>query len=180
MRFVGHRWGLTALLILQMFPATMSLASNYILLVKLGLFNSHLGYILISSGAGAYMIWFVKGYFDNIPKELDEAALVDGATRWQIFRYIMLPLVRPFIAVQVLWAIIGTFSEFMSASIFLKSPNLWLQAVGMQRMVGGAFQANQWPVFAAGAVLVSIPLVILWMFLQRHLIAGLTRGAVKG
>lgn len=180
LRFRGRVAGLMGLIVFQMFPATMVLASNYILLGRLHLLNTHTGYILISSGAGAYAIWLLKGYIDNIPVEVDEAAAVDGATRWQIFTKIILPLSRPFIAVQVLFTVLGMFSEFMSASIFLKNPRLYTIAVGMQNYVGGDFQANRWPVFAAGAVLTSIPLVAIWMLLQKQLIAGLTRGAVKG
>jgi len=180
MRFRGRVAGLMGLIIFQMFPATMVLASNYILLGRLHLLNTHAGYILISSGAGAYAIWLLKGYIDNIPVELDEAAAVDGATRWQIFTRIILPLSRPFVAVQVLFTVLGMFSEYMNASIFLKNAKLYTVAVGMQTFVGGDFQANKWPQFAAGAVLTSVPLVALWMFLQKHLIAGLTRGAVKG
>lgn len=180
LRFYGRRYGLMALVVLQMFPATMAMASNYILLAKLKLINTHAGYILVSSGAAAFMIWMLKGYIDAIPRELDEAALVDGATRWQVFLKIILPLSRPFIAVQVLFTMLGTFGEFMNASLFLRDPKLWPMAVGMFRLVGGNFQAQRWPVFAAGAVLVSLPLALLWMALQRHLIAGLTRGAVKG
>lgn len=180
LRFFGRRYGLVTLVLLQMFPATMAMASNYILLAKLKLINTHTGYILVSSGAAAFMIWMLKGYIDSIPRELDEAALVDGATRWQVFMKIILPLSRPFIAVQILFTMLGTFGEFMNASLFLRNPKLWPMAVGMFRFVGGNFQAQKWPVFAAGAVLVSLPLVVLWMLLQRHLISGLTRGAVKG
>lgn len=180
LRFRGRVAGLMALVVFQMFPATMVLAANYVLLGRLHLLNTHTGYILISSGAGAYAIWLLKGYIDNIPIALDEAAAVDGATHWQIFTKIILPLSRPFIAVQVLFTVLGMFSEFMSASIFLKNPKLYTVAVGMQSYVGGAFQANHWPIFAAGAVLASIPLVTIWMLLQKQLIAGLTRGAVKG
>lgn len=180
LRFRFRMPGLLSLIVFQLFPPTMTLAANYILLLRLHLYDTRFGYILVNCSAVAFTIWLLKGYMDNLPRELDEAAMVDGANLWQVFVKIILPLCRPFIAVQLVWSVLGMFSEFLNATVFLKNPNLYPLTIGMNRMIGGSFQANDWPKFAAGAVLTSVPLVIIWMLLQKHLVAGLTRGAVKG
>lgn len=179
MRFWGRRYGLMVLLLIQIFPSTMAIASNFVLLAKTHLYDTHLGYILISSGGSGYAIWLLKGYIDGIPRELDEAAAVDGANRWVTFWRIIFPLSTPFLAVQALWTIMGLFSDFIGANVYLRDPHLTVLAVGLKNFIDSQFSAH-WPPFAAAAVVTCVPLVIIWLTLQRAMIAGLTRGAVKG
>jgi ABC-type maltose transport system permease subunit len=121
----------------------------------------------------------MKGFFDTIPRELDESALVDGATPFESFRHIVLPLARPIIAVIGILTFIGTYGDFLLARVILKSTENYTLAVGMSLFIKGQF-AKQWGVFAAGAVLGAIPIVILFLIVQRQLVGGLTKGGVKG
>ncbi len=179
MRFPGRKFGLMGLLLLQMLPSTMSLAAIYTLLVRLHLLGSLFGLILVFSGASAYNIWLFKGYIDSLPRELDEAAYADGATHWQVFTRIILPLARPMLAVQFIWSFTGIYNEYMLSSLVLQSPRTYTVAVGLQRFIANQYSAH-WTYFAAGATVASLPILIITMTLQRHLESGLTRGAVKG
>jgi len=179
MRFPGRKFGLMGLLLLQMLPSTMALAAIYTLLVRLHLLGSLLGLILVFCGASAYNIWLFKGYIDSLPRELDEAAYADGATHWQIFTRIILPLARPMLAVQFIWSFTGIYNEYMLSSLVLQSPKTYTVAVGLQRFIANQYSAH-WTYFAAGATVASVPILIVYMTLQRHLESGLTRGAVKG
>lgn len=179
MKFVGRKNGLMTLLILQMFPTFMALPAIYGILAKLNLLDNLYVFILVLAGGSAFNIWLLKGYIDGLPKELDEAALVDGASYWQIFIRIILPLSLPMIVVIFLFSFIGTYSEFILSSVVLKSPESYTVALGLQRFITNQFSAH-WTLFAAASVIASLPLVILFMALQRYLQQGLAAGAVKG
>ncbi|WP_026486030.1 sugar ABC transporter permease [Caldanaerobius polysaccharolyticus] len=179
MKFVGRKNGLMALLILQMFPTFMSLPAIYGILAKLNLLDNLYAFILVLAGGSAFNIWLLKGYIDGLPKELDEAALVDGASYWQIFIRIILPLASPMLVVIFLFSFIGVYSEFILSSVVLKSPENYTVALGLQRFITNQFAAH-WTLFAAASVVASLPLVIIFMALQKYLQSGLAAGAVKG
>lgn len=179
LRFPGRKYGLMTLLLIQMFPNFMSLSAVYAIAVKLGMLDSFWALALIFMGATAFNIWLLKGYVDSLPRELDEAAFVDGATHWQVFTRIILPLSRPMLVVMFLFAFMGVYAEFILTSALIKSPQNYTIALGLRTFVQNQFAAR-WTQFAAAAVMASAPVVVMWMFLQRHVAAGLARGAVKG
>lgn len=186
LRYRGRRSGLLMILLVQLFPNTLALVSLFLLLKQIGNIipwlglNTHGGLILIySGGALGFNTWLMKGYFDTIPHELDEAALIDGATRFQVFRYILLPLVRPILVVIGILSFIGTYSDFLLARVMLKSTETYTLAVGMALFIRGQY-TREWGVFAAAALMGALPIVLIFLVLQRQLIGGLARGAVKG
>jgi arabinogalactan oligomer/maltooligosaccharide transport system permease protein len=179
-RFPGRKYGLMTLLLIQMFPAQMSFVAFYFLLLKLGMLNTLYGLILVLIGGGIpFNAWLFKGYIDSLPRDLEEAAYVDGATKFQAYWKIILPLTRPMMAVIFLFTFIGVYSEFLLTSVIESSDNNYTVALGLQRFITNQFLQN-WTEFAAAAVLGSLPLLIVFMLAQRHLVAGLARGAVKG
>ena len=178
-RFPGRQLTMTGLLITQMFPGTMMMIPLYILLDKLGLLDQQLGLILVySTTAIPFCTWSLKGYFDTIPKALEEAAIVDGASRATVFFKIILPLSRPAIAVTGLFAFMTAWNEFILAAKFMNQEVSYTLPVVLQQYVGA--RSTAWGLFAAGAVVVSVPVMALFFVLQKHLVAGLTTGAVKG
>lgn len=178
-RFPGRKTGLTMFLVVQMFPATLLLLPLYVILNKLGLLNSIVGLVLVySTTAIPFCVWTLKGYFDSLPRELEEAARIDGASPWMIFRKIMLPLARPGLAVTGLFSFMTAWNEFIMASTFMTSQTKYTLPVLIQSTVT-EFSAD-WGLFAAGAVVTSVPVMILFYVLQRYLVGGLTAGAVKG
>lgn len=157
LRYRGRRIGLLAILLVQLFPNTLALVALFLLLKQIGEFlpglglNTHGGLILIySGGALGFNTWLMKGYFDTIPRELDEAALIDGATHFQVFYTILLPLVRPILAVIGILSFIGTYSDFLLARVMLKSSENYTLAVGMTLFIRGQY-TREWGVFAAAA-----------------------------
>lgn len=178
-RFVGRSAGTSALLATQMFPAVASAVPLYLLLDQLGLLNSRSGLILCyASTAVPFAIFQLRAAFESIPVELEEAAMVDGATRTEAFIRVVLPAARPAIAVTALFAFMSAYNEFILAATLLNREESYTMPVVLQRYVG-EHQAN-WPAFAAGALLVSTPVMALFYLLQKHVVAGLTAGAVKG
>lgn len=178
-RFPGREVGLASLLITQMFPGVVMAIPLYILLDKIGLLNSLTGLVLVySTSSIPFSVWMLKGYFDTIPKDLEEAAVMDGAGQWTIFTKIILPLARPAIVVTALFSFMSAWNEFILAATFLSDDTQFTLPVVLQRFVGD--YSTQWGYFAAGAIIVSVPVVALFFKLQKYLVGGLTAGGVKG
>ncbi|MGM7700847.1 sugar ABC transporter permease [Pseudalkalibacillus sp. Hm43] len=179
-RFVGRKNGLMTFLILQMIPNFAALIAIYVLAVQTGLIDTHLALILLYTGGLLPMnTWLAKGYFDTIPKELDESARIDGAGHFRIFWQIILPLAKPILAVIALFSFITPFADFILAKVILRSEEKYTLAVGLYNLVAKQFGA-EFTKFAAGAVLIAIPISLLFLSLQRYLISGLTAGGTKG
>lgn len=178
-QFPGRRASLMGFLVTQMFPGTMMMIPLYILLDTLGLLDQMSGLILVYATTSLpFCVWMLKGYFDTIPKDLEEAALIDGASRFQIFWRVIVPLARPAIAVTALFSFMTAWNEFVLAKTLMGREELYTLPVVLKGYVGKEDVA--WGRFAAGAILVSLPVVGLFFALQRQLISGLTAGAVKG
>jgi len=179
MRFFGRKYGLMSLLLLQMFPNFMALSAIFGMLAKLDLMDNLWALILVFSGGSAFNIWLMKGYLDALPRDIDEAATVDGANSWQIFTKIILPLCLPMLAVVFLFSFIGVYAEYILSSALLKSPENLTLAVGLQQFIKNQFSAN-WTAFSAAAVLASVPVVVVFSLLQKWIASGLVAGSVKG
>ena len=179
MRFKGRKYGLMSLLVLQVFPSSMAVSGYYILVYNFGLVNSSLALILVLAGGSAYNIWLLKSYVDGIPVDLDEAAMIDGANHFQIFYRVILPLASPQLAVIFLFSFIATYSEYVITSIFMQTPSSMTLALGLQSFISDQFGAH-WTMFSAAAVLSSLPIMIVFMCLQRFIQSGLVSGGVKG
>ena len=179
LKFWGRKNGLMMLLLLQMFPAAMSLPPILALAYRLDGMDHIITLIIIQAGAGAFNVWLLKGAIDGIPKELTEAAYVDGASTFQTFTMIILPLLRNMLLVIFLFTFIGAYSEFIFASALLKSPESLTLAVGMQQFITNNFSAN-WTQYSAAAIMASIPIVAFATIAQKYMAKGLTAGSVKG
>lgn len=178
-RFQGRKTILTTMLVLGMFPGFMSMVAIYILLLQLDLLDKHTALVLVYSSGSVLGGFIVKGFYDTIPRSLDEAARIDGASHFTIFWKIMLPLSRPMLTYIGLTTFTGAWVDFIFAKLVLRTKENWTLAVGMWDMVAN-FQNSNFTMFAAGAVMIAIPIMILFMFLQRFLVGGLTDGASKG
>lgn len=179
-RFKGRTYGLYAFLLLQMFPVLMAMVALYILLNTIGLLDSLVGLIIIYVGGSIPMNAFlVKGYFDTLPQELDESAKMDGAGHFRIFFQILLPLAKPILAVVALFNFMSPFMDFILPRIVLRSPEKYTLALGLFNFVSDQF-ANNFTRFAAGAILIAVPIATVYLFLQKYLIGGLASGATKG
>ncbi|WP_104112051.1 MULTISPECIES: sugar ABC transporter permease [unclassified Arthrobacter] len=186
MRFKGRRMGLLSLLLLQMFPQLLAVVAIFLLLSgisdvipALGL-GSQLGLIMVYlGGALGVNTYLMYGFFNTIPQELDEAAKIDGASHVQIFFGIILRLVTPILAVVALLSFISISSEFVIASVVLTDPDSQTLAVGLYSFVADTRSKN-WGIFSAGAVLAAVPVMALFLFLQRYIVSGLVQGGVKG
>ncbi len=178
-KFKGRQFTMGAILTTQMFPATMLLLPFFIILSKLGLINSYIGLIIIySSTALPFCIWQMKGYYDTIPPSLEEAARLDGCSRFQAFYKVILPLSAPALVITALFSFMASWNEYVVAAIVLQDPNLYTLPLGLKSFQ--ASLATQWGMYAAGAVVVSIPVTILFISLAKYLVSGLTMGSVKG
>lgn len=185
-RFTGRRVGLTTLLIVQMFPQMLAFVAIFLLLISFGQvvpalgLNSKIALICVYLGGALGVNTFLMyGFFNTVPRELDEAAKIDGATHSQTYWTIILRLVTPILAVVALLSIIATFGEFVIARVLLQSEGNWTLAVGLYSWVSSLLEAN-WGLFAAGAVISTIPILALFLFLQKYIVGGLTAGSVKG
>lgn len=178
-RFPGRQLGMATFLITQMFPGVVMAIPLYILLDNLRLLNSLTGLVLVySTTAVPFCVWMLKGYFDTIPRDLEEAAVMDGAGQWTIFTRIVLPLAQPAIAVTALFSFMTAWNEFILAATFLSDERMYTVPVVLERFVGD--YNTEWGYFAAGAIIVSLPVMALFFKLQTYLVGGLTAGAVKG
>jgi len=185
-RFKGRRMGMVALLLIQMFPQTVAVAAIYLLVLNTGRIfppiglNTRLAVIVVYlGGAMGVQTWLMKGFFDTIPKELDESARVDGATAAQIFWGVVLPLAAPVLVVVALISFVFTLNEFVLASALLQTNDHFTLSVGMQGFISQQY-GQRWGPFAAGSLMAIIPVVILFLILQKWIVNGLTAGAVKG
>ncbi|MBK8024318.1 MAG: sugar ABC transporter permease [Chloroflexi bacterium] len=185
-RFSGRRTLLLTTLLIQVFPNILAMVALYLMLLQIGQYipffslNTHGGLILVYLAGGMGVnVWLMKGFFDTVPRDIDESALVDGATHWQTFRLLILPLVTPVLAVVAILIFVGTLNEFLLARIILTDREKWTLMVGLFNFVEGEF-TNDWGVFAAGSLIAATPVVLLYISLQRYIVGGLTSGAVKG
>jgi arabinogalactan oligomer/maltooligosaccharide transport system permease protein len=177
--FYGKKSTMVGLLVTQMFPPTMLLLPMYIMLLKLHLINSYIGVIVIyTSTALPFCVWQMKGYYDTIPFSLEEAARIDGATRWGAFRKVVLPLAAPALVITALFSFMTAWAEYVVAAQVLQDTSLFTLPLGLKQFESS--MSTQWGLYAAGSLIVSIPAVALFLFLSRWLISGLTLGSVKG
>ncbi len=185
LRFKGRRMGILALLLIMMFPNMLALIALYTMFTDLGQvypairLSTMAGYILALLGGSLGQVWLIKGTLDSIPKSLDEAAIIDGASHFQVFWMILFPVLIPIIATTAMLAFVGVISEFIIGSIFLVDDANKTLAVGLYGLLQGDKSAN-YGVFAAGAVMVSVPVIVLFQFLQKYIVGDATSGAVKG
>jgi maltose/maltodextrin transport system permease protein len=183
-RFRGKGPLLDSLLILQMFPTTLTLVALFAIFDSLGSvspvigIDSHLSLVLVYMSAIMMHIWTLKGYFDNVDAALDKAAAMDGATPWQTFRHIFLPLAVPMMAVIFVLVFIGCVNEFATASVLIRSEEQMTLAVG-SRLYLNEFK-YLWGDFAAAAILSGLPITVVFLIAQKYLVSGLSDGAVKG
>ncbi|WP_151735411.1 sugar ABC transporter permease ['Paenibacillus yunnanensis' Narsing Rao et al. 2020] len=179
-RFKARKTTMSGLLVLGMFPGFMSMIAIYLLLKEFDLLDTHMALIIVyAAGAPLGGTLIAKGFLDTIPRSLDEAARIDGASNFGIFWKVILPLSRPMITYMALTQFVGPWVDFIFARLILRTKEKWTVAVGMWDMVNSNQNSN-FTTFAAGAVLISIPIMILFTFLQKLLVEGLTAGASKG
>lgn len=178
-RFPGRTTAMLAFLVTQMFPGVLTMIPLYIIMDYLGLLG-HLGGLILVYSATAipFCVWMLKGYFDTIPKELEESAIMDGASSAMVFWKIIIPLSLPAIAVTALFSFMTAWNEFIMASTFMTNQSRYTLPVLIQSSV--TEHTADYGLFAAGAVVTSIPVMIAFYVLQRYLVGGLTAGAVKG
>lgn len=186
LRFKGRVGMLKGILLIQAFPnllslvATFTLISNFGSIVKAIGLNTHAGLILVYMGGSMGMnIWLMKGYLDTIPRAIDESGMLDGASPFQIFRHLLLPLLRPILYVVAILSFIGTYGDFLLARVLLNDSSKYTLMVGLQIFTAGQFD-KKWGVFAAGALIGALPIMLIYFFLQDQIVGGLTQGAVKG
>lgn len=203
-RFKGRRQILLGVLLIQVFPNLLALVALFLLLQQIGRLSTVIpqalpflsfidwnflnlfgldslgGLILVYlGGAMGVNTWLMKGFFDSVPREIDESAMVDGASHWQTFWQLIFPLVRPILAVVAILSFVGTFNEFILARLLLRSQENWTLMVGLYEFINADFNRD-WGKFAAGALISATPVVIIYLFLQDQIVGGLTQGAVKG
>lgn len=185
-RFKGRRSSLLGLLLVQMFPQMLAMVAIYMLLFYFGKvipwmgLNTHTGLIMVYlGGAMGFNTWLMKGYFDTIPRSLEESAKVDGASQFQAFVRIILPLSKPILATIFVLTFINIYSEYILAQVLLSDTRHYTLAVGLNLFISNQW-GNRWGIFAAGALIGAIPFLIVFALAQHLLVSGLTRGSVKG
>jgi len=185
MRFAGRVTMLKGILLIQVFPTLLNLVAIYVLIFQVGEIiprlglNTHAGLIMVYLGGSMGInIWLMKGFLDTIPRAIDESGMVDGASHFQIFWHLLLPLLRPILVVIGILSFIGTYGDFIMARILLNDVNKYTLMVGLQIFTAGQFD-QKWGVFAAGALLGALPIMIIYLVLQDQIAGGLTAGAVK-
>ncbi|HUF09341.1 MAG TPA: ABC transporter permease subunit, partial [Rhodothermales bacterium] len=178
-RFKGRGSMLSGLLVTQMFPATMLLLPLYIVLIKLHLINSYIGIIIIyTASALPFTVWQMKGYYDTIPVALEEAARIDGCGPWQTFYKVVFPLAAPALVITALFSFMAAWNEYVVANVILQDTEMFTLPLGLKMFQSK--MSTEWGMYAAGSLIVSIPVVALFLVLSRYLISGLTLGSVKG
>lgn len=185
-RFNGRRQLLQSILLIQVFPNFLNMVALFLILQQIGNYlpslglNTHGGLLLLYLGGTLGVnTWLMKGYFDSIPRDLDEAATVDGAGPWLVFWVILVPLVRPILVVVGMLTFISTYSEYVLARIILTDKALYTLSVGLNLFIQNQY-SGRWGIFSAGALLAALPVVLLFLIFQRYLVGGLTSGSVKG
>jgi arabinogalactan oligomer/maltooligosaccharide transport system permease protein len=187
-RFRGRRGMMLTIFIVQVFPNSLTIVATFLLIQALGKvqyfgwlgLNTHGGLILVYlGGALGINTWLMKGFFDSIPRELDESARIDGASDWRIFWQIIFPLVRPILAVVGILTFIGIYGDVIISLTLLKEKNVQTLAIGLNRFISDQYN-QKWGVFSAGALIGAIPIVVIILSMQRFFVSGLTEGAVKG
>lgn len=184
-RFKGRHSSLIVLMIIQMFPNIMAMVAFYFMLDFMGNYfpafgtDSHGGLVLVYLGGTPFNIWLIKGYFDTIPKSIEEAAIMDGCSRFQTFYKIILPLSTPILAVVGLLTFINTFSDFILPSILLKSQDKFTFAVGIQIFISDSF-SSRWGQFAAACMLGAFPISAIFLSIHKYIVSGLSMGGTKG
>ena len=179
-KFIGRKKSLLFFLIVQMVPTMAALTAFFVMALLLGAINKFWFLSLIYIGGGIPMnTWLMKGYFDTVPYDLDESANLDGAGHFRIFWQIVLPLVRPMIAVQALWAFMGPFGDYLLAKFLLRDQKMYTVAAGLQTLISDS-RNQKVALFAAGAILIAVPISILFFLLQKNFVTGLVKGGTKG
>ncbi len=185
-RFHGRQTMLKSIMLINVFPALLALVATFLMISQIGDvlpfigLDNHTSLILVYlGGAMGINIWLMKGFLDTIPREIDESAMVEGATDWQIFIQLILPLLRPILIVIAILNYIGTYGDFVIARVLLRSNEHYTLMVGLQVFAGAQF-TQRWGVFAAGALIGALPIMIIYLALQDQIVGGLTQGAVKG
>ncbi|MGI6157722.1 MAG: sugar ABC transporter permease [Saccharofermentanales bacterium] len=183
-RFKGRKASLMAIMLIQTIPAFAGITAYYtihsIVNSVIPFFSRQMMLILIYAGGGiASNTFILKGYIDSISTELDDAAKIDGCSNMQVYRMIIMPVVRPMLAIIALWSFINPFIDYMMPSILLTDPETYTVATGLYTLIKDTRTMNQ-PAFAAGGLLIALPIVLLFIFLQKELVSGLAQGSVKG
>lgn len=179
-RFPGRKAILKVLILLYAFPSLLSMTALYKLLTAMGLVNTKTGLIIVYTGTMAvFALWNMKGYFDTIPTEIEEAAMIDGASPVQIVTKIVLPLAKPTIAVTAMMVLVYVWNEYIFAVNFMTGSDTYTLAAGLYSLQATEMSGS-WPVFAAASIVVSIPILIVFFALQKNMTTGLTSGGVKG
>ena len=179
-RFSGRKAILRILILLYAFPSLLSMTALYKLLSPMGLINTQAGLIIVYTGTEAvFALWNMKGYFDTIPVEIEEAAMIDGASPIQIVTKIVLPLAKPTIAVTAMMVLIYVWNEYIFAINFMTGSDTYTLAGGLYSLQATEMSGS-WPIFAAASIVVSIPILIVFFALQKNMTTGLTSGGVKG
>jgi ABC-type maltose transport system permease subunit len=185
LRFTGRVTMLKGILLIQVFPNLLALVAVYLLIFQAGEIipafglNTHAGLILVYMGGSMGLnIWLMKGFLDTIPRAIDESGMMDGATNFQIFWTLLLPLLRPILVVIGILSFIGVYGDFILARILLNDVDKYTLMVGLQIFTAGQFD-KKWGVFAAGALIGALPILITYLALQDQIAGGLTTGAVK-
>lgn len=177
-KFVGRQTMMVSILTTQMFPATMLLLPLYLMIAKLGLVNTYLGLVLFYvATALPFCVWQMKGFYDTIPHSLEEAARIDGCSPWNAFTKVVLPLAAPGLVITALFSFMSAWSEYLIAAQVLQDRELFTLPLGLKSFQSS--MSTQWGLYAAASLLVSVPVVILFMLLSRYLVSGLTLGSVK-
>jgi arabinogalactan oligomer/maltooligosaccharide transport system permease protein len=177
-RFVGRQAMMTSILTTQMFPATMLLLPLYVMIARLGLINTYVGLcVFYVSTALPFCVWQMKGFYDTIPASLEEAARIDGCSRWEAFRRVILPLAVPGLVITALFSFMSAWSEYLVAAQILQDRELFTLPLGLKSFQSS--MSTQWGLYAAAALLVSVPVVVMFLLLSRYLVSGLTLGSVK-